>query len=192
VKLEDGRLHGGLPGISLVPRLDADELTWAEARRQESRDRALDPAAGAAGGAAARRRLAALAAAVALLALVAGAALLGLRTVRAVVPLLEHNVHVIAYLGDELGPASASACWRPCARVPGVERARAGRARGGAGRCAAAADSLGSGAVAGIEPGFLAALGGDLGGGRRGDAGRTAELAARPAQAARRGRGRRR
>ena len=35
VKLEDGRLHGGLPGISLVPRLDADELTWAEARRQE-------------------------------------------------------------------------------------------------------------------------------------------------------------
>ena len=106
----------------------------------------------------ARRRagsLMVLAAAVALLALVAGAALLGVRTARAVVPLLEHNVHVIAYLGDELGPADRERLVAALRQIPGVERARLVEPEEALGRLRAAADSLGSTAVAGIEPGFL-------------------------------------
>jgi len=131
----------------------------------------------------ARRRaapLAALAAAVALLAVVAGAALLGLRTTRAVLPLLEHNIHVIAYLGDELGAPERARLLAALQQVPGVERARLVEPEEALARLRAAVDSLGStGAAAAIEPGFLprsveiaVAGGADM-------PARTAELAAR-------------
>lgn len=130
----------------------------------------------------ARRRagaLAALAAAVALLALVAGAALLGLRTVRAVVPLLEHNVHVIAYLGDEVGPAERERLVAALRQIPGVERARLVEPEEALVRLRAAADSLGSRAVAGIEAGFLPRSVEIAVAGGAGMPARTAELAAR-------------
>ena len=131
----------------------------------------------------ARRRagsLAALAAAVAVVAVVAGATLLGVRTTRAVVPLLEHNVHVIAYLGDQLGAAERSRLLAALEKIPGVQRARLVESDEALVRLRAAADSLGGPqAVAGIEPGFLprsveisVAGGADM-------PARTAELAAR-------------
>jgi cell division transport system permease protein len=123
--------------------------------------------------------LAGLAFAVALLALVAGAALLGLRTVRVVVPLLEHNVHVIAYLNDELGPADRERLVAALRQIPGVERARLVEPDEALARLRAAADSLGSTAVAGIEPGFLPrSVEVSVAGGAEMPA-RTAELAAR-------------
>jgi cell division transport system permease protein len=130
----------------------------------------------------ARRRaasLVALAAAVALLALVAGAALLGIRTARGVVPLLEHNVHVIAYLGDELGTADRDRLVAALRHIPGVEGARLVEPDEALGRLRAAADSLGSGAVAGIEPGFLPRSVEISVAGGAGMPARTAELAAR-------------
>jgi cell division transport system permease protein len=129
-----------------------------------------------------RRRagsLAALAAAVALLALVAGAALLGLRTVRTVVPLLEHNVHVIAYLGDELGPADRERLLAALRQIPGVERARLVEPEEALARLQTAASSLGSTAVAGIEPGFLPRSVEISVAGGAGMPARTAELAGR-------------
>jgi cell division transport system permease protein len=106
----------------------------------------------------ARRRagtLAGLAAAVALVALVAGTALLGSRTARAIVPQLEHNVHVIAYLGEELGPADRDRLLVALRQIPGVERARLVEPDEALARLRAAAGSLGTDAAAGIEPGFL-------------------------------------
>jgi cell division transport system permease protein len=131
----------------------------------------------------ARRRavsLAALAAAVALLAVVAGAGLLGVRTTGAVVPLLEHNVHVIAYLGDELGAAERTRLLAALEKVPGVERARLVEPDEALVRLKAAADSLGgSQAVAGVEPGFLPRSVEISVAGGAGMATRTGELAAR-------------
>jgi cell division transport system permease protein len=123
--------------------------------------------------------LTALAAAVALLALVAGAALLGLRTARAVVPLLEHNVHVIAYLGDELGPADRGRLLVALRQIPGVERARLVEPEEALRRLRGAADALGSTAVAEIEPGFLPRSVEVSVAGGAGMPARTAELAAR-------------
>jgi cell division protein FtsX len=97
-----------------------------------------------------------------------------------VLPLLEHNVHVIAYLGDELGPAERGRLLAALHQIPGVDRARLVEPEEALTRLRAAADSLGgSTAVAGIEPGFLprsveisVAGGADM-------PARTAELAAR-------------
>ena len=131
----------------------------------------------------ARRRagsLAALAAAVAVVAVVAGAALLGVRTTRAVVPLLEHNVHVIAYLGDQLGAAERGRLLAALQQIPGVERARLVESDEALVRLRAAADSLGGPqAVAGIEPGFLPRSVEISVAGGAGMPARTAELAGR-------------
>jgi cell division protein FtsX len=131
----------------------------------------------------ARRRvgsLAALAAAFALIAAVAGGALLGVRTTRAVVPLLEHNVHVIAYLGDQLGAPERARLIAALQKIPGVERARLVEPDEALVRLRAAADSLGDpAALAGIEPGFLPrSVEISVAGGAQMPA-RTAELAAR-------------
>jgi cell division protein FtsX len=130
----------------------------------------------------ARRRagsLVALAAAVAVLAVVAGTALLGVRTARAVVPLLEHNVHVIAYLNDQLNAADRERLLAALRQIPGVERARLVEPDEALARLRAAADSLGAAAVAGIEPGFLPrSVEVSVEGGEMMPA-RTAELAAR-------------
>jgi cell division protein FtsX len=98
----------------------------------------------------------ALTAALALLAMVTGGALLGARTMRAFGPLLQHNVHVIAYLGDELGPAERARLLAALHQIPGVEGARLVEPDEALARLRAAAESLGGApAVAGIEPGFL-------------------------------------
>jgi cell division protein FtsX len=100
--------------------------------------------------------LAALAGAVALMAVVVGGSLLGSRTLRAFEPLLEENVNVIAYLGDELGPAERTRLIEVLRQIPGVERARLVEPDEALARLRAAAESLGgTPAVAGIEPGFL-------------------------------------
>jgi cell division protein FtsX len=130
-----------------------------------------------------RRRagsLAALTAAFALLAAVAGAAVLGVRTTRAIEPRLEHNVHVIAYLGDGLGAAEREKLVEALQKVPGVAHARLVEPEEALVRLRAAADSLGGApAVAGIEAGFLPrSVEISVAGGAQMPA-RTAELAAR-------------
>jgi cell division protein FtsX len=131
----------------------------------------------------ARRRagtLGALAAAMALIAVVAGTALLGARTSRALVPLLEHNVHVIAYLGDELGPIERGRLIAALHQIPGVDRARLVEPDEALARLRGAAESLGGApALAGIEAGFLPrSVEISVAGGPQMPA-RTAELAAR-------------
>jgi cell division protein FtsX len=124
--------------------------------------------------------LTALAAAVALVAGVAGGALLGARTTRAIEPLLEHNVHVIAYLGDELAPAARERLVTALRQIPGVDRARLVEPDEALARLRAAAESLGGApAVSGLEAGFLPrSVEISVAGGAEMPA-RTAELAAR-------------
>ena len=106
-----------------------------------------------------RRRpgtLLAFAAAVAGLAALAAAALLGARTAAAVVPLLDQNVHVIAYLDDELSGERAERLARAAAALPGVAQAHLVDGPEALARLRAAAQSLGGpAAVADVEPGFL-------------------------------------
>lgn len=97
-----------------------------------------------------------LAVAVGLGAGVAGAAVLGLRATRIIEPLLEHNIHVIAYLGDELGPEARERLVGALRQIPGVERARMVEPEEALARLRAAVDSLGgAAALSGLEPGFL-------------------------------------
>jgi cell division transport system permease protein len=88
-------------------------------------------------------------------------------------------VHVIAYLGDELGPADRTRLIAALRQIPGVERARLVEPDEALARLRAAADSLGSTAAAEIEPGFLPRSVEVSVAGGAGMPARTAELAAR-------------
>jgi cell division protein FtsX len=116
----------------------------------------------------------------AFIAVVAGAGFLGARTTRALVPMLEHNVHVIAYLGEELGATERQRLVAALHRIPGVERARLVEPEEALARLRVAASSLGGAdALAGIEPGFLPGSVEISVAGGPGMPARTAELAAR-------------
>jgi cell division protein FtsX len=98
--------------------------------------------------------LAVLAAAMAFSAAVAGGAVLGARTAAGLVPLLQQNVHVIAYLDDQL--ASPERLLAAVRQVPDVAAARLVQPEEAMAQLRAAAGSLGGAeAVAPLEPGFL-------------------------------------
>jgi cell division protein FtsX len=124
---------------------------------------------------------AAVAAATALAVLLGGAGLLGARIARALAPRLAQDVHVIAYLDDDLGPRERARLLEALRRIPGVLQARAVEPAEALDRLRAAATSLGGPAALGpIDVAFLPRsveiamqpAGSDL-------AGRTRELASR-------------
>jgi cell division protein FtsX len=109
-------------------------------------------------GEARRRKLAlgALAGTMAMAVALGGASLLGARLASALVPRLQQQVHVIAYLDDDLGPPERDRLVEALRRLPGVEQARLVDPAEALARLRAAASSLGGpGAVGSLEPGFL-------------------------------------
>jgi cell division protein FtsX len=97
-----------------------------------------------------------LGAAMAFSAVVAGAAVLGGRTAAGLVPLLEQNVHVIAYLDDQMSSTERSRLLAAVRLVPDVAEARLVEPEEAMAHLRAAAGSLGGAeAVAPLEPGFL-------------------------------------
>jgi cell division protein FtsX len=107
----------------------------------------------------ARRRkagLVALAAAMAVAAGLGGAALLGARTGAALLPRMQQQVHVIAYLDDGLGASEREHLVAVLRQLPGVAEARPVTPEEALARLRAAAQSLGGpAAIAAVEPGFL-------------------------------------
>jgi cell division protein FtsX len=107
----------------------------------------------------ARRRklgLVALTGAMAMAAALGGAGLLGARAGAAVLPRLQQQVHVIAYLDDGLGPAERDSLVEALRRIPGVEQARLVGPDEALARLRAAAASLGGpSAIGAVEAGFL-------------------------------------
>jgi cell division protein FtsX len=100
--------------------------------------------------------LTALAAAMAFAAAVTAAAVLGARTAAGLVPLLEQNVHVIAYLDDQIGAPEQARLVQAVRQVPGVAAARLVEPEEAMAQLRAAVTSLGGGgAVGALEPGFL-------------------------------------
>jgi cell division transport system permease protein len=99
---------------------------------------------------------AAVATATALAVLLAGAGLLGARAARSLQPRLAQDVHVIAYLDDDLGPLERQRLLVALRLVPGVARARAVEPAEALERLRAAASSLGGPAALGpLDVGFL-------------------------------------
>jgi cell division protein FtsX len=70
-------------------------------------------------------RFVALVGAFAAFAALAGAAVLGARAATALAPLLEHEVHLIAYLRDDVPADRLGALVDILGRIPGVRAARA-------------------------------------------------------------------
>jgi cell division protein FtsX len=107
----------------------------------------------------ARRRgaaLGALAGAMAMAAALGAAAWLGGRVASALLPRLQQQVHVIAYLDDDLAVAARDRLLQAVRQLPGVERVRAVGPDEALDRLRAAAASLGGPTSLGpIEPGFL-------------------------------------
>jgi cell division protein FtsX len=111
-----------------------------------------------AGGEARRRKagLIALGGAMALAAALSGAAMLGARAGGALLPRLQQDVHVIAYLDDGLGAAERDRLVAALRLTPGVERARPVSPDEALARLRAAAVSLGGpSAIGAVEAGFL-------------------------------------
>src|SRR5213078_4664119 len=98
-----------------------------------------------AGGEARRRKAAliGLGGAMAVTAALSGAAMLGARAGGALLPRLQQEVHVIAYLDDGLGTAERDRLVAALRLAPGVERARLVGPDEALGRLRAAAVSLG-------------------------------------------------
>src|SRR5688500_2386474 len=99
----------------------------------------------------------ALAAAFTLLMLLAGSARLAAFVADAVLPRLADNVHVIAYLREDMTPDKASALAEIVAHVPGVERVRHVESQEALQRLRDEAAALGGVAelLEGVEEGFL-------------------------------------